>query len=197
MSDSHALPRIAFQGARGAFSEEAAIKLLGEKIELVSRPTFAALFSSFDDGVADYLLVPIENTLAGTVQPAYELLLQSGLSICDEVTIQIEQNLIGCPGACFENITAVESHPVALAQCARFFAEHPQLKRIVSDDTAGSVAQVVRRGDQTRAAIAGQLAAQSYGGVILREHLEDDRQNYTRFVLLAAIGAATGAVAQP
>ena len=190
MSNSHALPRIAFQGARGAFSEEAAIKLLGKKIELVSRSTFAALFSSFDDRVADYLLVPIENTLAGTVQPAYELLLQSGLPVCDEVTIQIEQNLIGCPGACFENITVVESHPIALAQCERFFAEHPQLKRLVSDDTAGSVAQVVRRGDQTRAAIAGRLAAQSYGGVILREHLEDDRQNYTRFVLLAATGAA-------
>ena len=185
MNNPSDLPRIAFQGEHGAFSEEAAIKLLGERIELVPRPTFEALFTSLDDGLADYFLVPIENTLAGTVQEACDLLRDRALSICGDVFLPITQNLIGCPGASFAGLEAVESHPIALAQCGRFFAEHPWIKRIVSQDTAGSVARVVQRGDPGQAAIAGRRAAEFYGGIILREHLEDSRENYTRFVLVA------------
>ena len=94
-------------------------------------------------------------------------------------------NLIGPPGARFDEMTVVESHPVALAQCEQFFSEHPRLKRIATEDTAGSVREVVLAGDPTRAAIAGRRAAEIYGGVILREHLEDNRENYTRFWLLS------------
>jgi len=186
VSNSSDVPRIAFQGERGAFSEEAAIKLLGERIQMVPRPTFEALFASLDDGIADFVLAPIENSLAGTVHQVQELLREHSLSVCDEVVLPIMQNLIGCPGASFEGIAAVESHPVALAQCERFFTEHPWIKRIVSQDTAGSVARVVQRGDPSQAAIAGLRAAEIYGGLILREHLEDSRENYTRFVLVAA-----------
>jgi prephenate dehydratase len=186
VSHSPNAPRIAFQGERGAFSEEAAIKMLGERIELVPRPTFAALFASLDQGIADFILAPVENSLAGIVHPVQDLLREYSLPICDEVILPVTQNLIGCPGASFEGITAVESHPVALAQCERFFAEHPRIKRIVSQDTAGSVARVVQRGDLNHAAIAGRYAAEFYGGLILRDHLEDSRENYTRFVLMAA-----------
>jgi prephenate dehydratase len=178
-------PRIAFQGERGAFSEEAAVKLMGEEIQLVPRPTFEALYAAIQDGLADYLLAPIENSLAGSVHRSYDLLIASGLHIQGEVVIPIVHNLIGPPGATFERITQVSSHPVALAQCERFFASHPAIKRVTADDTAGSVREVVRSGDPAKAAIASRRAAIVYGGTILREHLEDHPENYTRFLLLA------------
>jgi prephenate dehydratase len=177
--------RVAFQGERGAFSEEAAVKLLGEDITLVPRPTFEAMFGAIRDGAADHVLAPIENSLAGSVHRSFDLLVDSGLNIVAEVIIPIVHDLIGPPGAQFDGVTVVESHPVALAQCEHFFALYPQLKRIVTEDTAGSVREVVGAGDRTRAAIAGRRAAQIYGGAILREHLEDNRENYTRFLLLS------------
>jgi prephenate dehydratase len=178
--------RVAFQGERGAFSEEAAVKLLGEEIALVPRPTFEAAFSAIDEGLADYILAPIENSLAGSVHRSFDLLVDSRLNILAEVVIPIAHNLIATPGAKFEELAVVESHPVALAQCEQFFIANPGLKRVVAEDTAGSVRAVVRAGDRTRAAIAGRRAAEIYGGVILREHLEDNSENYTRFLLLSA-----------
>lgn len=185
MIGSMDMSRVAFQGERGAFSEEAAVKLCGERIQLVPRPTFEALFASLDEAAADYILAPIENSLAGSVHRSFDLLLESKLEIVAEVIIPINHNLIGCSGASFDEITTVESHPVALAQCEYFFSEHPRIKRIATEDTAGSVARVIQQGDRTRAAIAGKRAADIYGGSILREHLEDHSENYTRFVLLA------------
>ena len=177
-------PRVAFQGEHGAFSEEAALKLLGPEIELVPRRTFADLYDSFDNGVADYVLAPVENSIAGVVKPSVDLLNAKSLNILDEIQIKIEQHLIGCPGATFEAIETVQSHPTALAQCSRFFETHPQLQRIVADDTAGSVAEVMRRADPARAAIAGQRAAALYGATIIRKSIQDHSENYTRFVLL-------------
>jgi prephenate dehydratase len=182
--------RVAFQGERGAFSEEAAVTLLGEEISLVPRPTFEAAFSAIADGAADYILAPIENSLAGPVHRSFDLLVDSKLNILAEVIIPIVHNLIAAPGAKFEEISIVESHPVALAQCEQFFSAHPRLKRIATEDTAGSVRDVVRSGDRTRAAIAGRRAADLYRGAILREHLEDNRENYTRFLLLSESGAS-------
>jgi len=179
-------PRVAFQGERGAFSEEAAMKLLGNEIELVPRKTFADLFTSLDERLADYVLAPVENTIAGVVHPSVDLMQSSSLAILDEVEIKIEQHLIGCAGASFDAIETVQSHPVALAQCSRFFENNPQLQTVVADDTAGSVAEVVRLLDPKRAAIAGQRAAEIYGGSIIRKSIQDQTENYTRFVLLSA-----------
>ena len=179
-------PRVAFQGERGAFSEEAALKLLGREIELVPRKTFTDLFTSLDNQMADYLLAPVENTIAGVVQPAVDLLRSSSLAILDEVEIKIEQHLIGCPGTVFDAIATVQSHSIALAQCSRFFQDNPQIKSAIADDTAGSVAKIVRLADPTCAAIAGQRAADLYGGWIIRRSIQDQTNNYTRFVLLAA-----------
>jgi prephenate dehydratase len=180
--------RVAFQGERGAFSEEAALKLLGHEIELVPQRTFAALYNSLDNGDADYVLAPVSNTIAGSVQASVDLLQQSSLQRLDEVELQIEQHLIGCPEANLANLESVQSHPVALAQCKRFFAEHPRLKPINADDTAGSVAEIMRRGDPTRAAIAGRRAAEIYGASIIRESIQDQPENFTRFVLLSVKG---------
>jgi len=190
VSSSSQKLRVAFQGQHGAFSEEAAAKFLGPDLmssaDLVPRATFHLLFSTIDEGLADYLLVPVENSLIGPVPVAVELLSASSLISVGEVAIRIQQHLIGCPDAVFEEIEAVESHPAALGQCKRFFAEHPLLKRIESEDTAGSVARIVGVGDRKRAAIAGRRAAEIYGGTIIRKNLEDRAENYTRFLLLSA-----------
>ena len=178
-------PRVAFQGERGAFSEEAAHQLLGTEIQLVPRRTFAELYSSLDNGIADYLLAPVENTIAGVVQPSVDLLESSSLTVIDEIQIKVEQHLIGCPGASLDAIETVQSHPVALAQCSRFFQTHPKLKSVVADDTAGSVAEVIRLGDPKLAAIAGQRAADLYGGSIICKSIQDHADNYTRFLLLS------------
>ena len=102
-----------------------------------------------------------------------------------EVVLPISHNLIGPPGAAFEQVRTVQSHPVALSQCTRFFEEHPAIQRVVAEDTGGSAREVVAAGDPSRAAIASRRAAQIYGGTILKSHLEDHRENYTRFLLLA------------
>jgi prephenate dehydratase len=176
--------RVAFQGERGAFSEEAAVKLLGEPVALVPRPTFESLYAAVAEGAADCALAPFENTLAGSVQRSYDLLLDSPLHVTAEVVIPIRHFLIGCPGATLEGVRTVESHPVALAQCERFFAARPDIRRVASDDTAGSVNAVMKRGDPSRAAVAGRHAAETYGGQVLREGLEDHAENFTRFLLL-------------
>jgi len=176
---------VAFQGERGAFSEEAALKLLGNEIELVPRPTFAALFDSVKTGAADYLVAPVENSIAGIVHPSVSRIRASSLVILHEVELQIDQNLIACPGATFDAIESVQSHPMALAQCTRFFARHPRINAIVADDTAGSVAEVIRKNDPKLAAIAGRHAADIYGGEIILESIQDHPKNHTRFVLLS------------
>lgn len=178
--------RIAFQGEPGAFSEEAAVKLLGQQIETVPRATFESMFAAIDDGAADLILAPVENSLAGSVYRCYDLLLESKLSIIAEVILPISHNLIGPPRATIELVRFVQSHPVALAQCTRFFEEHPKITRVAAEDTGGSVREVVRAANPQRAAIASRRAAEIYGGCILQTHLEDHRHNYTRFVLLSA-----------
>ena len=176
--------RVAFQGEPGAFSEAAAIQLLGDAITTVPRATFDAAFRAIDERAADALLAPVENTLAGSVVRVYDLLLQSRLTIVAETILPIEHHLIACAGATLEDIRSVASHPMALAQCEHFFSSHPGLKRVPAEDTAGSVREVLSRGDKSCAAIAGRRAAVYYHGVILAENLQDNAENFTRFVLL-------------
>jgi len=178
-------PRVAFQGERGAFSEEAALKLLGADIQLVPQRTFAALFDSLRDGIADYLVAPVENSIAGIVQASVSRIRSSSLVILNELELQIDQHLIGCRGAALDTIETVHSHPMALAQCTRFFERHPRIKQVVADDTAGSVAEIVKQNDPKLAAIAGRHAAEIYGGEIILESIQDHPNNHTRFVLLS------------
>lgn len=178
------IARVAFQGEPGAFSEAAAIQLLGDAISTVPRATFDAAFRSIEESAADALLAPVENTLAGSVVRVYDLLLQSRLAIVAETILPIEHHLIACPGATLQGIRSVASHPMALAQCERFFSTHSDLKRVPAEDTAGSVREVLARGDKSCAAIAGRRAAEHYRGVILAEGIQDNAENFTRFVLL-------------
>ena len=176
--------RVAFQGEPGAFSQVAARKLLGSGIRTVACPTFESLFSAIADGRADLILAPLENTLAGPVLRCYDLLYESSLRMIGEVVLRIGHCVIGCPGSSLEAIRRIQSHPVALAQCERFFAAHPDIAKAIAEDTGGSVRQIMERGDPTVAAIAGEFAAAEYGAQVLVRSVEDDPNNFTRFALL-------------
>jgi prephenate dehydratase len=176
--------RIAFQGEHGAFSEAAAMQLLGEDIATVPRATFDSAFQAIAEGATDALLAPVENSLAGSVVRVYDLLLESNLAIVAETILPIEHHLIGCPGATLANLKSVSSHPMALAQCEHFFLAHPELKRVPAEDTAGSVRDVIANGDKSAAGIAGRQAAVRYGGEIIVESIQDNAENFTRFFLL-------------
>jgi len=185
---------VAFQGERGAFSDEAAHKLLGPAIEVLPCRTFEEVFAAVASGRARAALVPIENSLAGSVLRNYELLADANLEIRGEVFLRISLNVIARPGVKLSDVRHVYSHPVALAQCQTFIAEHG-LEAVAAYDTAGSVKQVIESGALDSAAIAARLAAELYGGEILAEDIEDHRENYTRFLLLSNepidLGAAT------
>jgi prephenate dehydratase len=175
---------IAFQGARGAFSEEAARKLLGEGVAVLPCQRFEDVFRSVAEGRAAGAVVPIENTLAGSIHENYDHLQRFDLPIVAETSVRIVHNLIAVNGVRFSRIKRVYSHPVALNQCLDFFARHPHIERVPYYDTAGSVKMVMEEGVTDAAAIASAIAADVYGASILRKSIEDDRQNFTRFFLL-------------
>jgi prephenate dehydratase len=178
--------RAAIQGERGAFSHDAALRALGEEVEIVVTPSFDELFDAVVDGRADRAIVPIENSLVGSIHENYDRLRSRRLHIVGETELRIRHCLIARPGASMASIRRVSSHPVALAQCRRFFAERPQLEAVTAYDTAGAVRDLLRSdGPASHAAIASRLAARLYGGQLLLEGVEDDPQNYTRFLVLA------------
>jgi prephenate dehydratase len=186
---------VVIQGERGSFSHQAALQALGLDIDVLPRPAFDDLFSSVVEGKADRALVPIENSLAGSIHENYDRLRARPLHIIAETQLRIRHCLIGRPGSSLASIRRVASHPVALAQCRDFFAKHPNVEPVAAYDTAGSVMDLLRSdGPATQGAIASKLAAELYGGKVLLEGLEDDPQNYTRFLVLAREPLAPGQV---
>jgi prephenate dehydratase len=176
---------VAIQGEHGSFSHQAAIELLGDSVRLLPRVSFEALFEAAVSGAAERAVVPIENSLHGSIHENYDRLKASPLHIVGETQLRISHCLIGRPGASLASIRRVASHAVALSQCRRFFAERPNLEAVAAYDTAGSVKDLLRDGPATQGALASRLAAELYGGQVLLEAIEDDPQNYTRFLLLA------------
>ncbi len=175
---------IAFQGERGAFSEEAARQLLGPRVEVLPCPRFEDLFLCLKDGRASGAVVPIENTLAGSVHENYDHLVTYEFPIVAETSVRIVHNLIAMKGVKFSQIKRAFSHPVALNQCLDFFARNPQIERTPFYDTAGSVKMLTEERLDDAAGIASAVAAEIYGARVLRRSIESDRQNFTRFFLL-------------
>jgi len=176
--------RIAFQGEPGAFSQVAALRFGGKDCIPVPLPGFEEIFISVQKGKNRFAAIPIENTLHGSVHENYDHLLKYDLPIRDETFVRIVHNLIAPPGVRFSRLKRVYSHPVALNQCRHFFADNPQIERIPFYDTAGSVKMLMSEGLTDAGAIASAEAARIYGARILKKSIEDDRENYTRFVLL-------------
>jgi prephenate dehydratase len=187
--------RVAIQGEPGAFSHEAARKMVADA-EIVACALSAEVFASLAEGRVDAAVIPIENSLAGSVLEHFDLLLEHDVRVVAEMPLRIRHNLIAMPGAGLEGIERVLSHPVALAQCRRYFARHPRMRATSYYDTAGSVKHVMEQRDPAAAAIASQDAAGYYGAEVLEAGIEDNAENYTRFFLVRrAADAVTDAAA--
>ena len=175
----------AFQGSHGAFSEDAAVHLLDHGATLLPCARLEDVFEAVDKGVSRYGVIPVENTLAGSVHRSYDLMLEYDLTIVGETVRRIEHALIGLPGSTLDGIRKVLSHPVALAQCEEFFRSKPWIEPVSVYDTAGAVDMVVKNGDLSWAALAGSRAAALWGGVQLAESIQDHQENYTRFLMIS------------
>ncbi len=181
--------RVAFQGELGAFSQQAIRQLLGAHAEPAPYQRFDEVFAALRAKKVGAAVLPIENTLHGSVHENYDLLLRYDFEITAETSVRIVHNLIAPPGVTFERVRKVYSHPVALNQCLDFFRRHKRVERVTFYDTAGSVKMIMKERPGDAAAIASELAAKIYGGRILRREIEDDRQNFTRFFLLEPPGS--------
>ena len=183
------LVRVAFQGERGAFSEEAARRILGDKIEPHPKREFDDMFEAVIRDEADCAVVPIENTLAGSVIKNYDLLVDYDLEIIGEVVLRVAHNLIAPKGTRLQSVRKIYSHPVALAQCEDYLRKlrlaAPGLEILPAYDTAGSVKMVVENGRRDEAAIASRTAATTYRAQILAAGIESNPQNFTRFFVMA------------
>lgn len=182
--------RVAIQGEPGAFSQVAVQQLLGAQAVVVPCQSFELMFRALARGRVDAAVVPIENTLHGSVLENYDNLLRFGLPIVAETNVRIVHNLIAMPGVPWAKVRRVFSHPVALNQCLKFFEEHPRIERVPFYDTAGSVKMLAEKRLPDAAAIASSVAARIYGGRILKRSIEDDKRNFTRFFLLRRKRAA-------
>jgi prephenate dehydratase len=176
---------VAIQGEVGSFSDEAALKLLGSETRIVGFRHFDEVFRAVSSGEVEAAVVPLENTLTGSIHRNYDLLRRHGLKIHGELYLPIVHNLIVLPGVHFEDIRRVISHPVALGQCESFLERYPNLTSEATYDTSGSVKEIVDRDLRDYAAIAGKRASEVFGGQILMEGIQDSDDNYTRFVLLS------------
>jgi len=176
---------IAFQGEPGAYSEIAARAIYGPQITSLPCATFQDAFEAVEKGDANAAVIPLENSLAGSIHQSYDLLLEHQLHIIAEHVQRISHCLIAHPGVELDQVKRVYSHPQALAQCARSIEKLGIPQAIASYDTAGSVRLIRDQGLRDAAAIASALAAEIYGMTILQRNLEDEKANYTRFAVLA------------
>jgi prephenate dehydratase len=177
-----AAPRkVAFQGEAGAFSEEAALDYFGADVETLACRDFRAVGDAVASGVAALGLLPVENSLAGSVVGSYDVLADLDLAVVGEVTKPIRMCVMCLPGGSLQTIKRVVSHPVALAQCTRFLEQHPSIDAVAFYDTAGAAKHVASAGDTTLAAIAAKGAAARYGLTLLAEDIQDRADNQTRF----------------
>ena len=187
--------RVAIQGERGSNSHMAALRAAADwsdGIELVACATAVQLFERMEHGEADVAVLPIENSLHGSVFEHLDLLLESELTIVGETLLPIRHNVIAAPGVRLEEVRRVMSHPVALSQCRRWLREHAQLEVVPAYDTAGAVKQVMGAGWRDVAAIAPERASREYGAEILVAGVEDHRENYTRFLTLVRVDEGRG-----
>lgn len=175
--------KVAFQGERGAYSEMAALQHFGTCIELIPRRTLLDVFETVDAREADYAVVPIENSIEGSVNETYDLLINTKSMVCNEIYFRVVHCLISYKDADMSKIRAVYSHPQALGQCRNFLQKN-RMEPIPFYDTAGSVKMLKEFSIENAGAIAGERAAETYDMKILAKGIEDNKNNYTRFLVI-------------
>ncbi|MGH7605262.1 MAG: chorismate mutase [Gemmatimonadaceae bacterium] len=179
--------RVAFQGDRGAYAESAISEIWRHPVERIPVPTFTGAVLAVADGEADACVIPIENSIVGRVDAGWQALAAyPGLRTVGEALVPVRHCLVAPEGATLDGLRTASSHPVALAQCSRFFETHPLINPTKAFDTAGAAREISERGDISQAAIASSAAAERYGLVILEEGVQDRPDNHTRFVAVVA-----------
>ena len=177
--------RVAIQGIRASFHEEAAFKFFGTDIETVECESFKKTCEVLKNKQADYVVMAIENSIAGSLLPNYTLLREYNFSIVGEVYLAIQLHLLALPGVKFEDVKYVQSHPIAIRQCSDFFEEYPHLKVVESSDTAACAKKIREENLADTVAIANLLAAKLYDLEVMERRIESNKKNFTRFLILA------------
>jgi len=184
---------IAIQGGYGAFHEIAAHHYFrDEEIEILPARTFRDMLSTLKNKKSDFGIMAIENSLAGSIIPNYNLIITTRMHIIGEIFLRIKQNLVALPGVRIQDIREVFSHPMAILQCQDFFDAYPGIRLIESIDTAMSAEEIARRKLRDAGAISSRLAADKYGLEVVAESIETNKMNYTRFLILAENGFTVG-----
>jgi prephenate dehydratase len=176
--------RVAIQGIRASFHEEAAFKYFGENIQTIECNSFKQTFEALQSKNADYIVMAIENSIAGSILPNYSLLLSYAFPVVGEIYLPIQLHLMALPGVKFEDVKYVTSHPIAIRQCVDFFDEYPHLNIIESNDTAACAKRIRDEQLTDTVAIANTLAARLYGLDVLERRIESNKKNFTRFLVL-------------
>lgn len=177
-------PRVAYQGERGAYSEDAIAQVFGDRAQPLPCLEFQDAFEAVDTGQATHAVLPVENSIEGTVAQVNDLLIEHDLAVTGEVIISVDHCLIANRKSTLEEIRVVYSHPQALGQCRRFLARRPKWRQVPTYDTAGSVKMIKDRRREDEAAIASRRSAAIYGMKVLAEGIQTDHENYTRFFVL-------------
>ena len=176
--------RVAIQGIRASFHEEAAFKFFGEDIHTIECNSFKQTFEALEKREADYVVMAIENSIAGSILPNYTLMMQYGFPVVGEVYIPIQMHLMALPGVKFEDVKYVTSHPIAIRQCIDFIDEYPNLTIVESSDTAACAKRIRDEQLTDTVAIANTLAANLYGLDIFERRIESNKKNFTRFLII-------------
>lgn len=177
-------PRVAIQGIRASFHEEAAFIHFGEDIQTIECSSFKQTFEALQNKEADYVVMAIENSIAGSILPNYSLMMSYNFPVVGEVYLPIQLHLLALPGVKFEDVKYVTSHPIAIRQCIDFFDEYPHLKVVESSDTAACAKRIREEELTDTVAIANTLAAKLYGLDIMERRIESNKKNFTRFLIL-------------
>lgn len=179
------MKRVAFQGELGAYSEMASYEYFGSGVIVEPKETFEDIFTAVSSATVDHGIIPIENSLAGSIHENYDLLLEHDLVITGEIKLRISHHLLANAGATIESIRRVYSHPQALSQCKKYLKTLPQVELVSVYDTAGAARRIKESGALNGAAIASEQAACDYKLEILASGIESNRLNFTRFLILS------------
>lgn len=177
--------RVAIQGIRASFHEEAAFKFFGTDIETIECDSFKQTCEVLKNKKSDFVVMAIENSIAGSLLPNYSLLREYNYTIVGEVYLAIQLHLLALPGVKFKDVKYVQSHPIAIRQCSDFFDEFPHLQVIESNDTAACAKKIREENLTDTVAIANQLAAKLYDLQVMERRIESNKKNFTRFLILA------------